>query len=184
MDFWFEYWESIFLFTFEIKILTMKKYRDNGAIGALLDEYEKVVLELKTVLNEVTPTQLITIADSETKDPDCQSIQTILTHVVRAGLGYVVYIRKNLGETIDLPTKKKLDSIAAYQTALDEMFASNEQLFFDYPNLKIEEKDNDKKILTSWGQSFDPEQLLEHAIVHILRHRRQIERFLLKLNAS
>ena len=27
------------------------------------------------------------------------------------------------------------------------------------------------------GQSYDAEQLLEHAIVHILRHRRQIEKF-------
>jgi hypothetical protein len=30
---------------------------------------------------------------------------------------------------------------------------------------------------THWGQTYDLEQLLEHAIVHILRHRRQIERF-------
>jgi hypothetical protein len=29
-----------------------------------------------------------------------------------------------------------------------------------------------------WGPTYDLEQLLEHAIVHILRHRRQIERFL------
>jgi len=27
-----------------------------------------------------------------------------------------------------------------------------------------------------WGQRYDLEQLLEHAIVHVLRHRRQIER--------
>ena len=28
-----------------------------------------------------------------------------------------------------------------------------------------------------WGVLYNLEQLLEHAIVHILRHRRQIERF-------
>jgi uncharacterized damage-inducible protein DinB len=27
-----------------------------------------------------------------------------------------------------------------------------------------------------WGVTYDLEQLLEHAIVHLLRHRRQIER--------
>jgi hypothetical protein len=27
-----------------------------------------------------------------------------------------------------------------------------------------------------WGVTYDLEQLLEHAVVHILRHRRQIER--------
>ena len=31
---------------------------------------------------------------------------------------------------------------------------------------------------SSWGVRYDLEQLLEHAIVHILRHRRQIERLL------
>jgi len=29
-----------------------------------------------------------------------------------------------------------------------------------------------------WGVTYDAEQMLEHAIVHILRHRRQIEIFL------
>jgi hypothetical protein len=28
-----------------------------------------------------------------------------------------------------------------------------------------------------WGPTYDPEMLLEHAIVHLLRHRRQIERW-------
>ena len=40
-----------------------------------------------------------------------------------------------------------------------------------------------KKIVVKWGQTYDPEQLFEHAIVHILRHRRQIERFLLQLRS-
>jgi uncharacterized damage-inducible protein DinB len=29
-----------------------------------------------------------------------------------------------------------------------------------------------------WGVKYDLEQLLEHAIVHVLRHRRQIEKLL------
>ena len=45
----------------------------------------------------------------------------------------------------------------------------------------MEEFEADKKILVRWGQLYDVEQLFEHAIVHILRHRRQIERFLLRL---
>ena len=28
-----------------------------------------------------------------------------------------------------------------------------------------------------WGPTYDPEMLLEHAIVHLLRHRRQITRW-------
>ena len=32
-----------------------------------------------------------------------------------------------------------------------------------------------------WRQQYDVEQLFEHAIVHVLRHRRQIERFIQKM---
>ena len=45
------------------------------------------------------------------------------------------------------------------------------------PNNELEELDNAKKIVTQWGQVFDIDQMMEHAIVHILRHRRQIEKF-------
>ena len=34
-----------------------------------------------------------------------------------------------------------------------------------------------KEIDVNWSQGYDIEQLLEHAIVHLLRHRRQLERF-------
>ena len=33
----------------------IKKYRDTGACGALLDEYEKALDELKGLVSEVTP---------------------------------------------------------------------------------------------------------------------------------
>ena len=29
-----------------------------------------------------------------------------------------------------------------------------------------------------WGPTYDPEMILEHGIVHLLRHRRQIERWI------
>ena len=161
----------------------MKKYRTNGAIGALLDEYEKAVLELQSVICNLTEDELTTIVDPITKDPDCHSIQTILTHVVRSGYCYVIEIRNWMGEKIEKVDRKKLDSIKAYQKTLSDMFQYNVELFESYPNIKLEEKTNEKKITVFWGQSYDVEQLIEHAICHILRHRRQIERFLIKLRA-
>ena len=74
-----------------------------------------------------------------------------------------------------------LDSISDYNEALIKMFNYNEKLFNNYSNIILEEFDNDKKIVVRWGQSYDVEQLFEHAIIHILRHRRQIEKFLVKL---
>lgn len=159
----------------------MKKFRDNGAIGALLDEYEKSIDELKEVINSITPNELIEIVDKETKDKDCISIQRILTHVVESGYTYVIEIRKWLGENIQYKNKDLLYSIEEYQLALNEMFVYNEKLFEDYPELQLEEYKLENKFTVRWGQKYDVEQLFEHAIVHILRHRRQIERFQIKL---
>jgi len=159
----------------------MKTYRTNGAIGALMDEYEKAILELKTVIEAISSADLIKVVDQETKDEDCRSIQTILTHVIGAGYAYLIEIRKWLGEDMDRPKKHLLHSTEEYKMALDKMFASNLQLFQDYPNIQLEENNIDLKMTVRWGQSYDVEQLMEHAIVHILRHRRQIERFIIKM---
>ena len=159
-------------------------YRNNGAVGALLDEYERVIKDLKLVLQSITHHELVTIVDAETKDDDCRSIQTILAHVVRAGYGYAIEVRNKQGEKLERPDRAYLESAEAFIIALDKMFVFNVLLFDDYPNLTIEELDNNKKILVAWGQLFDIDQLFEHAIVHILRHRRQIERFLLKLRVA
>jgi len=159
----------------------MQKYRDQGAIGALLDEYEKALRELQITLSDISPEELTTIADPTTQDPDCKSIQTILGHVVRSGYGYAIQIRRSQGEDLPFRESELLDSTAAFQEALDQMFIYNVQCFSDYPDLQLEQYDPSQKMLVRWGQLYDVEQLMEHAIVHILRHRRQIERFLIKM---
>jgi uncharacterized damage-inducible protein DinB len=75
-----------------------------------------------------------------------------------------------------------LDEPEDYNYALSDMMNYTIQLIDDYPKMNLEESDNIKKLTTRWGQMYNIEQLLEHAIVHVLRHRRQIERFLLQMN--
>lgn len=155
-----------------------KQYRNNGAIGALLDEYEKAILELILIFQSITKEELVKIIDTKTKDPDCKSTQTILSHIIGSGYNYAIVIRKSLGEVLDYKEVKLLDSVDQYRLELKKMFQYNVQLFEDYPSIKIEEHKNKNKILGRWGQLYDVEQLMEHAIVHVLRHRRQIEHFL------
>lgn len=161
----------------------MKQYRDNGAIGAILDEYEKAIQELQEVIRGLSPQELTQIVDAETEDSDCHSIQTILTHVVSSGYYYAIEIRRFLGESEQNRDRNPLRTTEEYCIALNDMFQYNVKLFDDYPKMKLIEKNNTKKIITSWKQRYDPEQLLEHAIVHVLRHRRQIERFIVIINS-
>ena len=177
-------WDQVLL---NIKMLLespYSKYRDEGAKGALLDEYEKAVNELISIIEPVTKFQLITIVDHETSDEDCRSIQTILTHVVNAGHGYTFYIAHHLNEQFERKSIEEFDAIADYQNSLKAMFNEFLALFNRHSFIPFEEHDSTDKFKVGWGQLYDIEQLVEHAIVHILRHRRQIERFLLKLNTN
>ena len=51
-----------------------------------------------------------------------------------------------------------------------------EAVFKTLSDTELEQQNNLLKITTGWGQQYDIEQLMEHAIVHILRHKRQIEK--------
>lgn len=153
-------------------------FRNQGAIGAILDEYEKSILELIELIHGMQSPRLLQIVDSETTDRDCQSIQSILTHVIHSGYVYIIEIRNHLGEEISYPQKEYYTDVNDYVMELKAMFTSNEKLFQDYPNIELNQVIPDKKILVRWGQRYDVEQLFEHAIVHVLRHRRQIQRFI------
>ena len=56
------------------------------------------------------------------------------------------------------------------------MFAYNEKIFESIKDEELEQQNDSLKIISYWGQLYDIEQLTEHAIVHILRHKRQIEK--------
>lgn len=153
-----------------------KTYR-KGAVGALLDEYERAVGELKNVISTVDRKNFVVIMDKKTKDPDCVSIQSILNHVVRAGYGYSDYIRKQFGDV--LTERKETYELNTPEEACKElncMLKHTADTLKNKSELTFEKMANN--IITSgWGQKYDFEQMLEHAIVHILRHRRQIEIF-------
>lgn len=159
----------------------MVKTSRQGAAGALLDEYERAIHDLQYSLNDITDEELLTIADSKTNDPNCKSIQTILSHIVRSGYAYAGYVRHLQGNEIDVPGALFHSSVATYREDLNLVFTFTEETFKSVEDNQLEQSDNSKKITTSWGQSYDIEQITEHAIVHILRHRRQIEKFKLLL---
>jgi uncharacterized damage-inducible protein DinB len=148
-----------------------------GSIGALIAEYRKAIDELINVIKPISDEQLIEIVDMDTIDLDCKSIQSILTHVVCSGYGYIIYIENHIGMNKHRLEKVPYGNVNNYVEQLNLMFEYSKTFFQAHSNLEIEQFDNSKKIKVNWGQQYDIEQLLEHAIVHILRHRRQIEKF-------
>ena len=58
----------------------MTKIYRQGAVGALLHEYERAILELQKIIKGISDKELITVIDSKTTDLNCKSIQAILSH--------------------------------------------------------------------------------------------------------
>lgn len=162
----------------------MEAHNLTGAIAALMDEYKKAVDELITVIIPISQRQLTTIIEPKSSDPDCISIQTILTHVTASMFSYAVYIENSIGLETVRPERFQFDHISPYILQLREALKYNVDFFTRNPEITLEEFDQSKKINTMWGQQYDVEQMLEHAIVHILRHRRQIENALVKMEAD
>jgi uncharacterized damage-inducible protein DinB len=154
-----------------------------GAIAALIDEYKKAVDELIAVIEPISQYQLLKTLEPKSSNADCISIQTILTHVTASMFSYAVYVENSIGLQTTRPERLQFDQITPYISRIREAFKYNEDLFIRNPNITLEEFDQSKKINTRWGQQYDVEQMLEHAIVHVLRHRRQIKNALTKFNS-
>lgn len=154
----------------------MRESYRRGAIGALMDEYERAASELVRLVVRIPEEEFARVVDSQTEDEDCRSVQTIMSHVVGAGYGYADYLRKQFSIESTRPQHRLLSR----QEALEQLEAA---LWYMVETLDGRWELSAEEIAgivvkTRWGPVYDAEGLLEHAIVHVLRHRRQIERFI------
>jgi uncharacterized damage-inducible protein DinB len=160
----------------------MKKDYRKGAVGAMMDEYERAALELQALLSRIGEEDFTRTADEATEDESCRSIQTVASHVVGAGYGYANLIRGQFSMSFET-IPRRLISHAETSGEIDKMLAYTIETL-DGRWEMTDDEINRIKIDSRWGVSYDLEQLLEHAIVHVLRHRRQIEKFLLKFEVE
>jgi hypothetical protein len=146
----------------------------SGPFGALMDEYARAALELCAVFETVAPERFT--RERPDPDPEMVSLQAVGLHVATSAHNYATYLRRprNLPWTPAdrTPLESPGDLRPRLAAALRYMEGALAGLY-----------DADESIWTalrcqmSWGPVFDPEMLLEHAIVHLLRHRRQVERW-------
>lgn len=147
-----------------------------GAVGALLDLYEQAISDFKKVIEDIPDNALTIIIDPVTTDENCKSIQKILSHVISSGYGYATSIYNQKGNDLRRPDKTFHLTIKEYLEDLDNIFSYTENIFREINDNELEQYENSFKIKTAWGQFYDIEQMTEHSIVHILRHKRQIDK--------
>jgi hypothetical protein len=122
-------------------------------------------------------------ADFETGDPlDAGCIRGVLVHVLRAGYGYGTWIC----DVLDFP-KLERTSDPKTLTGRAEFLAGFAALGTWFPRAlaPLTDAHVDGPVAgtppphfrSRWGEDYGIEQMLEHAICHNLRHRRQLERW-------
>ena len=110
-----------------------------------------------------------------TDDPNYQTLTSLLRHVLRAARGYLIWTC----DTLELPAPDIAavpaeDSLAAQADAyLDTLLAA-----WDGPLRGPSERDFDREAAARWGPTYCVDGMLEHAVMHPIRHRFQLEELL------
>ncbi|HUU46069.1 MAG TPA: DinB family protein [Acidobacteriota bacterium] len=146
-------------------------------VCAMLDEYARAIRDLEAVVGAIRPEQYL--MSTELSDEEFPDIRAIMEHVVGAGNRYVDYIESALDGT-DVTRREHAYAYDTPSAALASLWHAYERMIRVLARTvgRTDDELAQLEVLTRWKQNYDIEQMLEHAIVHILRHRRQIERWL------
>ncbi|KAF0141025.1 MAG: hypothetical protein FD122_1921 [Stygiobacter sp.] len=144
-----------------------------GNIGALMDEYERASFDLRKLILSFSENEFERILDDKTDDEDCRSVQTIMHHVISAGYRYLNQINIFLKQEQITPNFEASNPASTIEE-FDKMLLLTSEAVKNNLAMSYEEVLS-TRMETRWGL-YDIEMMFEHAIVHILRHRRQIEK--------
>jgi hypothetical protein len=149
----------------------------SGPFGALMDEYARAAEDFCRVVERFDVARFD--AGRPSNNPDTVSPRAICLHVIGAAHRYAHYVRKARG--VDFVERYDADpahlqSPSEVRALLAEGIVLMEQTV--EPLLKATEQDiQTLSFAVRWGPRYDPEMILEHAVCHVLRHRRQLERW-------
>lgn len=148
-----------------------------GPFGALMDEYARAAEDFCRVVEGFDLARFE--AERPSNNPNTVSPRAISLHVIGAAHRYAHYIRKargvNFVERYEAdPTQ--LRSPQEVRTLLTEGILLMEETVEPLLNATDEEIQA-LSFTVRWGPRYDPEMILEHAVCHLLRHRRQLERW-------
>jgi hypothetical protein len=149
-----------------------------GWNGGLMDEYARAAVDFCNAVEAVEPAKF-TQDVKPSPDPDCTSIHGLCVHVLAAANGYGNSLLRALQPDAALGTKVDASSVRRpgdVRPALALQLRRTERIVADIAKLPEAEQEA-LEVKPRWHSPLRVDLMLEHAIVHLLRHRRQIERW-------
>ena len=107
-----------------------------------------------------------------TEDPDYESLETLLRHVLNSSGGYLTWICKKL----NLPDPK-IRKVSDLDKILQEAPEYINQLLEKWKSQLVNVKEENfytPSFTSKWGSEYCIDAMLEHAVMHPLRHEFQL----------
>jgi hypothetical protein len=146
-------------------------------MGALLDEYARAAEDFCRVVEALPPERFG--AERPSPDPSTVSQRAVCAHVCGAARRYADYIRKARGLPYEEAARVGLEHVPAPSTVRPLLVEALRYTEGAVEGLHdwTEEQLGQLTFTVRWGPRYDPDMILEHAVCHLLRHRRQLERW-------
>ena len=152
--------------------MDINNYKYKGA-EALIRLHEKHLLSFVEVWKTAKKANIkLPITD----DSDYQSLEHLLLHVVGSSKDYIIWIC----EKLNLP-EPKIDVLPKFQEIEKVIDSYILQLLEEWkiPLVNVEEKRFfDSTYKSNWGTEYCIEAMLEHALMHPIRHEYQLKNLL------
>lgn len=143
-----------------------------GPLGALMDEYERVAEEFCGRISRLESHDY-DAPILQASERDLVSIGKICYHVLFAGYAYADALRRKFGKSVASPVRF-YPTQTEFESVFRAMLTYTEDSLADLYHMTDDDL-TATNIPLRWSDHHDLEAVMEHAIVHVLRHRRQIE---------
>ena len=132
--------------------------------------------EMRRFLETWEEAAAVGLAMPPTEDPDCRTLEALLRHVLLAAMGYMVWICRQL----ELPDPEIPPRPADLSTRAARTAWADHLLECWRPPLREVGFDRfeDREYPSPWKVRYCIDAMLEHAVMHPLRHRFQLEELL------
>jgi uncharacterized damage-inducible protein DinB len=147
---------------------SIKTYQYNGARSLVLLHDKNMKLFVQTWYEA----KKLSIKLPETDDEDYQSMETLLRHVLRSARGYMTWMCEQLN--LPDPEIEMVPELAIIEKKVDE-YLSHLLESWQLPLAEIPiERFSSSTYTASWGTDYCIDAMLEHAVMHPIRHEFQL----------
>ena len=151
----------------------LDNFHYNGARTLVL-LHEKYMISCISTWHEANSQHVIL---PETDDQDYQSMNTLLRHILRASRGYMIWICDKLD--VPEPGIEKVPEVDSIASSVNE-YLTHLLERWRIPLVEIPEDRFHSPTYTSrWGGDYCIDAMLEHAVMHPIRHGFQLRNLIL-----